>query len=56
MKITIREINYKDVEVPHDITDAEIKELIWDGQIIVGDTDATDYEVKYSEADGWHPL
>ena len=47
MKVIIREINYKEVDVPIDTTIFDIEDMIRNGDVIVGDTLDAEYSVKF---------
>lgn len=49
MKINIREINYKEITVPDDITREGIEAMIRNTDVVVGDT--TDSEYSYEVFD-----
>lgn len=53
MKIIIREINYKEVDVPIDTTIFDVENMIRNNDVVVGDTLAADYEVKFPESEKW---
>lgn len=56
MKILVREINYKVIDVPKDVTQFDIERMIQDCEVIVGDTTDTDYQVKFPESEDWITL
>ena len=56
MKILVREINYKTVEVPNDFTKYDVEDMIQDGEIVIGDTTDTEYQVKFPGRRSWEPL
>ena len=47
MRIVIREINYREVEVPDNTTIDDVEDMIREGDIIVGDTVDSDYSVLF---------
>ena len=47
MRIVIREINYREVEVPENTTIDDVEDMIREGDIIVGDTVDSDYSVLF---------
>ena len=53
MKIIIREINYKEVEVPIDTTIFDVEDMIKNGEVIVGDTVDSEYSVKFPESEDY---
>lgn len=54
MQVTIREINYKTVEVPDDYTVDDIANMIQNCEVVVGDTTDSEYECRFSRNDNWH--
>ena len=56
MKILVREINYKEVDVPVDTTKCDVANMIQSNEVIVGDTTDTEYEVKFPESKNWEEL
>ena len=50
MKVIIREINYKEVDVPIDTTIFDIEDMIRNGDVVVGDTLDSEYSVKFPES------
>lgn len=48
MKILVKEINYKEIEVPNDITRFDVENMIQNCEVVIGDTTDTEYEVKIS--------
>ena len=49
MRIVIREINYREVEVPDNTTIDDVEDMIREGDIIVGDTVDLDYSVLFPD-------
>lgn len=49
MRIVIREINYREVEVPDNTTIDDVEDMIREGDIIVGDTVDSDYSVLFPD-------
>ena len=49
MGIVIREINYREVEVPDNTTIDDVEDMIREGDIIVGDTVDSDYSVLFPD-------
>ena len=49
MKINVREINYKEIEVPDSYTREDIEEMIRRTDYVIGDT--TDTEYSYEKFD-----
>ena len=49
MRIVIREINYREVEVPDNTTIDDVEDMIREGDIIVGDTIDSDYSVLFPD-------
>ena len=50
MKVIIREINYKEVDVPIDTTIFDIEDMIRNGDDVVGDTLDSESSVKFPES------
>lgn len=46
MKICIREINYKEVTVPDDTTREDIEAMIYNSDVVVGDTTSSEYSYE----------
>lgn len=53
MKVIIREINYKEVDVPIDATIFDIEDMIRNGDVVVGDTLDSEYSVKFPESEDY---
>lgn len=53
MKIIVREINYKEIDVPIDTTVFDVEDMIRNGDVIVGDTIDAEYHVKFPESNDW---
>ena len=53
MKVIIREINYKEVDVPIDTTIFDIEDMIRNGDVIVGDTLDAENSVKFPESEDY---
>ena len=53
MKVIIREINYKEVDVPIDTTIFDIEDMIRNGDVVVGDTLDSEYSVKFPESEDY---
>ena len=49
MVVTFREINYKTIDVPDGTSIEQLDEMITLGNVIVGDTNDTEYAVKLEE-------
>lgn len=47
MKILVREINYKEIEVPNDVTRFDVENMIQNCEVVISDTTDTEYEVKF---------
>ena len=56
MKILVREINYKEIEVPNDVTRFDVENMIQNCEVVIGDTTDTEYEVKFPESENWEEL
>lgn len=56
MKILVREINYKEIEVPNDVTRFDVENMIQNCEVVIGDTTDTQYEVKFPESENWEEL
>lgn len=56
MKILVREINYKEIEVPNDVTRFDVENMIQNCEVVIGDTTDTEYEVKFPESENWKEL
>ena len=50
MKVIIREINYKEVDVPINTTIFDVEDMIRNGEVVVGDTVDSEYSVKFPES------
>ena len=53
MKVVIREINYREVDVPIDTTIFDIEDMIRNGEVVVGDTLDSEYSVKFPESEDY---
>ena len=53
MKIIIREINYKEVDVPIDTIIFDVEDMIRNGEVVVGDTLDSEYSVKLPESEDY---
>ena len=53
MKVIIREINYKEVDVPINTTIFDVEEMIRNGEVVVGDTVDSEYSVKFPESEDY---
>lgn len=56
MKILVREINYKEIEVPNDVTRFDVENIIQNCEVAISDTTDTEYEVKFPESENWEEL
>ena len=56
MKILVREINYKEIEVPNGVTRFDVENMIQNCEVVTGDTTDTEYEVKFPESENWEEL
>lgn len=56
MKILVREINYKEIEVPNDVTRFDVENMIQNCEVAIVDTIDTQYEVKFPESENWEEL
>lgn len=56
MKILVREINYKEIEVSNGVTKFDVENMIQNCEVVTGDTTDTEYEVKFPESENWEEL
>lgn len=56
MKILVREINYKEIEVPNDVTRFDVENMIQNCEVVISDTTDIEYEVKFPESENWEEL
>ena len=53
MKVIIREINYKEVDLPINTTIFDVEDMIRNGEVVVGDTVDSEYSVKFPESEDY---